>query len=190
MYSYRGFTLVEMMATIAVGSILLAIATPSFIQMTVKSRLVTYNNDLITAVNFARSEAIRRGTTVSICSSVTGTQCSNTVSKWSSGWIIFVNTDADNPAMVDAGETILRKHEALTTNYTIGTNAVFAKDIDFDADGAANGAGVFAICHDGNVEGAHAVVMTRLRPRSAQDPDGDRIPNKDDGNDISGCTNP
>ncbi|MEJ1964615.1 MAG: GspH/FimT family protein [Gammaproteobacteria bacterium] len=58
---------------------------------------------------------------------------------------------------MDAGETILRKHEALTASYTIGTNTVFAKDIDFDADGAANGAGVFAVCHNGDTVGAHAV---------------------------------
>lgn len=190
MSSHKGFTLIEMLTTVSVAAILFAIAVPSFVRLTVSNTLVNYTNDLVSTVNFARSEAIRRGSTVVICSSTNGTSCSGADDTWSEGWIVFANSDNDSPAVVDAGETVLKVHEALTTGYTLGTDTTFAKEIDFDADGAANASGIFATCHNGDTVGAHAVVVTRLRPRIAKDTDGDHIPNNDAGDNIAGCTNP
>jgi type IV fimbrial biogenesis protein FimT len=183
---HKGFTLIELMVSISVGMVLLAVAAPSFRQMSVRNRLVTYTNDFISSINLARSESIRRGAPVAVCKSSNGTSCTGT---WSDGWIVFANTDGDSPAAVDVGEPILRKHEALAASYTLSANVSFANDITFDADGAAGNAGVFAVCHDGNLVGARAIVVTRLRPRSVADTDGDQIPNKDAGN-IAGCTDP
>lgn len=63
----RGFTLIELMITIAVASILLAVAVPSFNQLIVTNRLTTQANEVVAALNFARSEAIKRNTRVSFC---------------------------------------------------------------------------------------------------------------------------
>ncbi len=62
----RGFTLIELMVTLTVAAILLAIAVPSFTYLTVSSKLTTTANDLVAALNVARSEAIKRNTVVNV----------------------------------------------------------------------------------------------------------------------------
>lgn len=187
MKKHKGFTLVEMLTTVAVATILLSIATPSFIEMSRRNRLITYANDVIATVNLARSEAIRRGSPVSICHSDDGKTCSG---NWSDGWIVFADINGDG--VKDADEPILRTHAALTATYTLAsTTATFKDHIIYGADGAANDTGVFAVCHANELKGARAVVVTRLRPRTARDtndpPDG--IPNTDTGN-LTTCTTP
>lgn len=63
---HAGFTLIELMVTISIAAILLAIGIPSFQAIFENNRLATQANELITAVNLARSEAIKRGADVTI----------------------------------------------------------------------------------------------------------------------------
>jgi type IV fimbrial biogenesis protein FimT len=182
-----GFSLIELMVTLSVLAILVAIAIPNFIELSVRSNLSGYTNDFIAAVNYARSEAVRRGVPISLCKSSNGTACTGA---WSDGWIVFVNTDGDSPADVDVGETILKKYEGATGNYTIGSDTSVANDITYRADGAANNTGMFAICYDGSTTGARAIIVTRLRPRVAFDTNSDRIPNRDDTSNIGSCSAP
>jgi type IV fimbrial biogenesis protein FimT len=62
-----GFTLIELLVTISVASVLLAIAVPSFNQLILINRLTAQANEVVSALNFARSEAIKRNTRVSLC---------------------------------------------------------------------------------------------------------------------------
>ncbi len=64
----RGFTLIELMITLAVAVILLVIAVPSFRTMTISNRLTTTANDVVGALNIARMEAIKRNASVQFCS--------------------------------------------------------------------------------------------------------------------------
>lgn len=64
----RGFTLIELMITLTVAVILIAIAIPSFNYLTVSSKLTTVSNGLVTALNTARMEAIKRNNLVTVCS--------------------------------------------------------------------------------------------------------------------------
>jgi type IV fimbrial biogenesis protein FimT len=84
-----GFTIVELMITVGVASILTAIAVPSFSQLMVNNRLTTQANDFVSAINYARSEAIKRNTSVSLCraSSASATGCATTTGNWTD-WII------------------------------------------------------------------------------------------------------
>lgn len=59
-----GFTLIELMVTIAVAAILLAVAVPSFRHLIISNRLTTAANDVVTALTVARSEAIKRNADV------------------------------------------------------------------------------------------------------------------------------
>jgi type IV fimbrial biogenesis protein FimT len=184
----RGFTLLELMVTLAVAAILFSVAVPGFQQMVQRNRVITYTNDFIATVNYARSEAIRTASPVSICASSDGATCTGT---WSQGWITFANRDGDNPAEVDAGgvEPVLKVHERLNGQYTLSSDAVFAGGVTYDVSGAANATGVLAVCHAGSLAQSRAIVLTRLRPRVATDTDGDHIPNIDGGN-LVDCASP
>lgn len=84
-----GFTLVELMVTIAVASVLMAVAVPSFNQLIVTNRLIAQANEVVAAMNFARSEAIKRNTRISFCraSSASATACAGNAGSWRN-WII------------------------------------------------------------------------------------------------------
>lgn len=100
----RGLTLIELMVTIAVLAIVLAIGVPNFQGAMNSSRLSSAANELTSAVHLGRSEAIRRNRTVVLCRSETLTSCADDA-QWN-GWIVFVDTNANG--VVDAGEEIIK----------------------------------------------------------------------------------
>ena len=83
----RGFTLFELMIAIGVAGVILSVGVPNFIGIMQNNRAVNDTNDLVTSLNLGRSEAIRRGSTISLCSSTDGATCSAS-NDWSTGWII------------------------------------------------------------------------------------------------------
>ena len=87
-----GFTLIELIVTIAIFAILVAIATPSFQDTIRNNQLAAASNGLVTSLTFARSEASKQRLTVSVCAASSGA-C--TASKdWSTGWIVFLDSPA------------------------------------------------------------------------------------------------
>jgi type IV fimbrial biogenesis protein FimT len=101
--SSRGMTLIELMTAITVLGILVAVAAPSFRSFTANNKVVATTNDLVTALNLARSEALRRGGNAVACASTTMTGCSGS-GNWANGWIVFNDPNANNT--VDAGELL------------------------------------------------------------------------------------
>jgi len=86
----QGFTLTELLVGIAVLTILLALAAPSFTNASLPSKLRSVSNSLIGATHLARSEAIKRGAPVTLCVSADGASCG--VGNWSQGWIVLSGT--------------------------------------------------------------------------------------------------
>ena len=64
--------MIELMITVALASILMAIAVPSFNQMIVSGRLTAQSNEMVAAMSLARSEAIKRNANVTLCRADTG----------------------------------------------------------------------------------------------------------------------
>lgn len=89
-----GFTLYELMVTVAVAGIIASFAIPSFQSFVQNGRAVTHTNDLITALNLGRSEATRRGAPINVCASTDGATCSGGTD-WSTGWIMRSPVVAD-----------------------------------------------------------------------------------------------
>ena len=108
-----GFTLTELMITLAIAGTLVGIAIPSFTSMVTGNRLTTYANELITALNLARSEAIKRGEQVTI------TRKGGNRQEWESGWDVFVDVDRDN--VFNNNDILLRTYDALPSGYTLRT---------------------------------------------------------------------
>lgn len=83
----KGFTLFELIVTIAVAAIIVTVGVPGFQNIIANNRAVTHTNDLVTALNLARSEATRRGIDVLVCRSTDGATCEPGLD-WSSGWVV------------------------------------------------------------------------------------------------------
>lgn len=129
---HTGFTLVELMITLVIAAILLAMAVPSFMTMLQNNRMVTQVNDYVTSLNVARSEAVKRSSRVTVCKSANNTSCATT-GGWQQGWIVFVDTN--NDAIVSAGEEVLRAHGPIESGNTLVGTANVASYISFVSTG-------------------------------------------------------
>jgi len=107
-----GYTLLELLLTIAVASVALTLAVPSFSALAARQRQQAEINALFHAVHLARKESIVRRRVVSLCPSFDGRRCTPG-SDWSGGFLMFENTDRDEPPQVDDGEPVLQVHRAL-----------------------------------------------------------------------------
>ncbi|HNP37135.1 MAG TPA: GspH/FimT family pseudopilin [Woeseiaceae bacterium] len=158
------YSLFELLVTLAVASILLAVGVPSFSSVFASNRQHAEINALFHAIHVARKESIMRKRVVSLCPSVDGKQC-NPGRDWSSGWLMFDNIDRDEPPMVDAGEALLTVHEVdpliqLTANrrgFTLRATHLRATN------------GTFVVCDRNNRSAPRALVVSYTgRPRAAR----------------------
>lgn len=132
----KGFTLVELVCAVAITVVLLTQAIPSFKDLIRSSHLTAQANYFIAAVNFARSEAIKRGRRVYICVRA-GAQC-DVLSDWEQGWLVFV--DLNGNQLADPGETV-RVFEALDTEYILRNNANVAALVFYENGAARRASG-------------------------------------------------
>ncbi|MDH3490975.1 MAG: GspH/FimT family pseudopilin [Gammaproteobacteria bacterium] len=102
-----GFTLIELIVTLAVAAIVLSVGIPSFRGVIMDNRLVSQSNQFVTSVKMARSAAVRYQRPATVCSSANFDAAVPTCSAnndWSDGWIVWVDKDRD--ALTDANEII------------------------------------------------------------------------------------
>jgi len=137
-----GFTLLELIMTVAMVSIVMAIAIPSMTTFNQNDRLVTNINTMIGHLAYARSEAVKRSQQVSICVSNDAATCTGG-NDWEDGWIIYIDADGSNT--FDASEELLRAQQALGSNQTL-TPTTFASQVTYDYRGFATSTGSFQLC--------------------------------------------
>jgi type IV fimbrial biogenesis protein FimT len=112
-----GFTLVELLMTMTVAGILLAIGVPSFKYVTSANRASSEINGLLGDMQFARGEAIREGQTVTICSALNGAPpCTGTTS-WQTGWIVF--SDTATPGVYGGNDVLLKSQKTFSGTDTL-----------------------------------------------------------------------
>lgn len=183
----RGFSLLELMVTVAIVAIIAMLVAPAFDSMLKANRTRTVANELLASLNLARSEAMLRGQPVSICRSSDGRTCTTAGTGWDKGWIVFVNEDRDSPAVVDSGELILQVRQDLPAGVTVRPNNNLTNFLTYSRTGLANQRGSFAICSGSTADPLakrkpQAIVVIPTRAVLATDGDGNGIPEIDDGN--------
>ncbi|MDH4873340.1 GspH/FimT family pseudopilin [Pseudomonas sp. BN515] len=134
-----GFTLVELMVTLAVLAILLGIAIPTFTDVTLGSKLRSQASDLVGGVALARSEAIKRNQAVTLCASANGTTCASS-GGWQQGWIVRSSTG-----------TVIQSHPAAPSGFLITASA---HSIAFQPSGIASVSTVLKVCRASPTVGA------------------------------------
>jgi type IV fimbrial biogenesis protein FimT len=132
--SARGFTLIELITVILIAAILMALAAPPFRALILNNRITTQTNNFISALNLARSEAVKRGVSATLV--CTGNVCGN-------GWSVFIDENAS--CSIDGTETAIRIYDGLSGN-TLNTDAP-PPCVAFNAQGQA-AAGNFFLCDD------------------------------------------
>lgn len=131
-----GFTLVELMITIAIAAILLAIALPSFEGSMRTNRLATSTNEMIATISLARSEAIRSRRGAVLCATADGELCGT---DWNQGWMVW--RDADGDGAPSASEVVRHVQASRGLNLTAGSGTIVFNN----RGGPAAGAQIFTL---------------------------------------------
>ena len=134
-HASRGVTLVEMLVVMGIVGILMAIGIPSYKYVTNANRISAEINGLLGDLQFARSEAIKEGRSVTVCVSSDQATCLGaTTTTWHSGWIVYSDMNANGT--VDAGE-VLRSQKTFTGTDTFNANNSIGA-ITFNREGFAS----------------------------------------------------
>lgn len=135
----RGFTLLELMVTLAVAAIIVTVGIPGMRQLIQNNRAATSANNLVSAMQMARSEALKRGSNVTVCASSDGATCTGT---WPQGWIVATDTATANNA--PSIGTVLQVWEGLSSGsqLTEGSGETFVR---YFPSGLASGARSFSL---------------------------------------------
>ena len=88
MIGVRGFTLIELIFTLAIAAILAAMAVPSFNSFLLRNKVQSETQSLRADLSFARSKAVAGSQFITICASSDGLTCNHS-NDWSGGWIVF-----------------------------------------------------------------------------------------------------
>jgi type IV fimbrial biogenesis protein FimT len=147
-FAGRGFTLVELLATLTVLAILTSLAAASMSSTVSNNRIYATQTEFVASLALARSEAARRGVTVMLTATapVTG-------NAFAGGWRVWADTNGDG-TFDSSTEPVLRSHEAISSTIVVGDGATTT--IAFTAMGFLNQAGAadIKVCaSDGSVPG-------------------------------------
>jgi type IV fimbrial biogenesis protein FimT len=143
------------MITISVMAILMAVAAPGFRAMLGSNRAAAQTNELVAALNLARSEAVKRGSPVTVCKcadpAATTPACS-TSTGWQAGWLVF--TDGNTVGTVDGSDARLRVGQPIGNNVTLTADSNYSNYVTYQPNGSSVGTGggnngQLTLCVDG-----------------------------------------
>ena len=172
-----GFTLIELMITVAIAAIILTLAVPSFRTAILNNTRTSVVNEFLGVLNLARSEAIKRGIKVEICRSSDGSSCaSDNTGIWEDGWIVW--SDQNNSGALDANE-IIRIYSKSSNGFTLRTSTNLTQWIAYLPSGVSTGdnglgTGTFRLCDSRGVDEARFIVISmtgrsRVRTKESSD---------------------
>ncbi len=118
---YRGFTLIELVITLTIATVLVALAAPGLKNLVSDSRLVSQVNDLTADINVTKNEAIKRNTTGGVCPTVNGTSCASG-GNWANGWFVYIVCPTNDSSCASGAIVPIKRHEALTGGITLSVS--------------------------------------------------------------------
>jgi type IV fimbrial biogenesis protein FimT len=165
-----GTSLIEMMTVIAVSAVLAGAAAVALQDVGRGMKLSGHTYRLLSELNLARSEAIKRNARVVLCKSANGVTCIRT-GGWEQGWIVF--HDANNNASREPNEALIRRSEGGLERYRITGNDTVARYVSFSPFGGSRltsgafQAGTITLCRESveRAEGRQLVINAVGRPR-------------------------
>ena len=159
----HAYSLYELLVTTVLVTTLLAVGIPSFAASLARQRQRVEIDALFHAIHVARKESIMRRKVVSLCPSDDGIRC-DPGRDWSTGWLMFENSDRDSPPRIDAGEPVLWRHTVDSTVVIRANRRSFTLRATFLR--ATNG--TFVVCDSaGRIAPRGLVVSYTGRPRVA-----------------------
>ena len=170
MHRANGFTLFELLGTLAVAGVLLGVAVPSFRGFVLDSRRTADVNAFVLAVQVARSEAAKRSHSVILCKTLDWQRCGGPELRFDAGWMVFASVDGQLPPERSAVETMIYAHVP-GLDGTIVANRPF---FEFRPLLRRSTNGTVVFCDRRGTPAARAVIVSYTgRPRVDHvDPDG------------------
>lgn len=192
--------MIEMLLTVLILAVLVALGAPSLRSMVSTNATTALQGELISALQFARGEAVTRSETTAICASSNGISCDGAT--WGDGWLIYVDEDEDG--VLDNDEDLLRVHggsDQLANVTFIASGSSQAQEYllfnqqgmverTTDVDSVSTAAFNFCADTDGDANiYARAVIMSVTgRAYRSRDNDDNQIHNGLGGDDLNCCS--
>ena len=171
----RGITLLEIITTMAVGSILFGLAIPSMANLIEQNRLTTHVNNLRASLSLTRSNAVHQNEQTVICKSADGSSCIRK-GKWNQGWIVFSDDDHNRRRSED--ERLIFVHQAIPSNTQIEYRAFGSRHyVTYRPSGVTRTNGSFYVCNPKAPKRAKALILKKSGRIRLSDirPDGNPI---------------
>lgn len=161
-HPHSAFSLWELLWTLALLATLVALGAPSLTNFVRASRRAADINGFITAVQLARSEAVKRGAAVVVCKTADRQTCADATLRFDSGWIVFENSDGVRPPSRSDAEPLLFAYEPVSRGSITANRSLF----EFRAYGWRSTNGTVTFCDAAG--SARAVIVSYTgRPRIA-----------------------
>ena len=188
MKQLTGFTIVELMITIALAAVILTLGVPAYQGLVERNRLTANVNSFISSLALARSEAVKRKQRVIICASIDGSTCSNNNSGYEAGWIVYVESIAPETNRSNA-EELLWVSEPLAENFTLRATVPFNNRIQYLASGQTGGIGNASIflCKDAATNKARLLTIIRSGRVHLAKNNANGVPLTSAGTEIPDC---
>lgn len=182
-----GFTLIELVTVVIIAALLVVLALPSFRSTVVRNRVTEQVSELVTGLNLARSEAVKRGHRVTVCPSDAAQADCDLGSNWSQGWLVFAERD-DSVAGVNGDDEIIRVFDPRPENFSLVAVGGIATGLSYLPSGHSDSVGSFVVCEGGRIDSGGVVNLFKTgRAERGADTDLDRIPEFGNGNEITDC---
>jgi type IV fimbrial biogenesis protein FimT len=147
--SVRGFTLIELMIVLVIVAVFVMIAAPSYSTLTQRTRLKSYANEVVASAYLARSEAIKRNATMTLCASADGSTCDGG-GDWEQGWIVM-----------DSNDTVIKRQQSLASGMVLFhlSSATF-NTMEFQSSGVVIPAATLKLCQETPSVGVEEKLVT------------------------------